>query len=96
MKAIIFFYIGAGIDIITLIVAFYFILTDMAKGRGGTNNPTMYTAVLILAALVGGAFWLKSAGKLGFANTLLWLPGFPLAAYGLMILLFIIFKPDMR
>ncbi|MEZ4934456.1 MAG: hypothetical protein R2788_20305 [Saprospiraceae bacterium] len=56
----------------------------------------MYKALLVMGALIGAAFWLKHIGKLGYANTLLWIPGIPLAGYGLMILLFIIFKPDMR
>lgn len=49
-----------------------------------------------MVLLTVGAFLLKNSGKLGLANVLLWVPGFPLAMYGLMILLFIIFKPDMR
>jgi hypothetical protein len=96
MKGIHFFYIGAAIDIIAVLVALYFVLTDLNSPSGGTNNPTMYKALLAMAALIGGAFWLKSAGYTGWANVLLWIPGFPLAAYGLMILLFVIFKPDMR
>lgn len=95
MKSII-FWTGATIDIIGLCVALYFILEDTLKGRSGTNNPAMIGLTLLMAALVVGAFLLKKAGKIVTANILLWLPGFPLAAYGLMILLFIILKPDMR
>lgn len=91
-----FFYIGATIDIIAICVAIYFMLGDALKGRSGTNNPTMLGLTLLVAALVVGAFLLKNAGKIGTANILLWIPGFPLAAYGLMILLFIILKPDMK
>jgi hypothetical protein len=96
MKAIYFFYTGAFIDILAVLIAIYFVLTDMAKGTSGTNNPTMYTALSVLIALVGAAFWLKSIGKIVFANILLWVPAFPLFCYGLMILLFVVFKPDMR
>ncbi|MEZ4955957.1 MAG: hypothetical protein R2825_20535 [Saprospiraceae bacterium] len=96
MKAIHFFYIGAGIDILALLIAIFFVIQDMGSSSGGTNNPTMYKALLVMGALIGAAFWLKHIGKLGYANTLLWIPGIPLAGYGLMILLFIIFKPDMR
>ncbi len=96
MKSIWFFYIGVGVDAIALLIAVYFMLGDMLKGTRGTNNPAMFGLTLAMAALIAGAFLLKNAGKLGLANTLLWVPGLPLAGYGLMILLFIFFKPDMR
>lgn len=96
MKSIWFFYIGLGVDAIALLIAVYFMLSDMLKGTRGTNNPTMFGLTLAMAALIVGAFLLKNAGKLGLANILLWVPGLPLAGYGLMILMFIIFKPDMR
>lgn len=90
------FWIGAGIDIIGLCVALYFILDDTLKGRSGTNNPTMTLLTFLMAMLIGGAFMLKHSGKIGIANTLLWIPATPLGLYGLFILLFIILKPDMK
>lgn len=96
MKALWFFYIGAGIDAIALLAAVIMMLQDSLKGYRGTNNPTMLLLTLIMAALIVGAFLLKKAGKIGFANALLWIPAVPLLAYGLMALMFIIFKPDMR
>ena len=90
------FYIGVGVDIMGLCFAIYFILEDVFKGRHGTNNPIMAGLTLLVTALVVGAFLLMNAGKIGAANILGWIPGFPLAAYGLMILLFIILKPDMK
>jgi hypothetical protein len=96
MKAIHFFYLGAGIDILALLVAVFFYIKDMFSRYGGTNNPILFFLILAGACLIGGAFWMKAAGKLGLANLLVWIPGVPLAAYGLIILLFIILKPDMR
>jgi hypothetical protein len=96
MKAIWFFYLGAGIDLIALLIAAYFMLSDQIKGSSDANNPLMLIVTLALAALIGAAFWLKGAGKIGAANVLLWIPGLPLAGYGVMILLFVILKPDMR
>ena len=96
MKAIHIFWFGAGIDILTFLIAVFFVVKDIGSPSGGTNNPTMYKALLAMGALIGAAFWLKSAGKMILANILLWIPGLPLAGYGLMILLFVIFKPDMR
>ncbi len=90
------FWIGAGIDIIGLVVTLYFILDDTLKGRSGTNNPTMTLLTFLMSLLIGGAFWLKHTGKIGTANALLWIPATPLGLYGLFILLFIILKPDMK
>ncbi len=95
MKTI-FFFIGAGIDIVALLIAAGFMIDDALKGRHATNNSTMLLLVLGMVALIGAAFWLKHLGKLVAANTLLWLPGIPIGGYGLMVLLFIIFKPDMK
>ncbi len=96
MKAIWFFYAGAGIDILALAIALFFVFGDIASGTSGTNNPSMYKAIGIMLLIIAVGFWLKSAGKVLLANILLWIPALPLAGYGLMILLFIILKPDMK
>lgn len=96
MKFLWFFYIGAGIDLIALLIAVGMMIGDSLKGYSGTNNPTMFTLCLGMAALQGLAFWLKSAGYLGWASALVWLPGIPLLGYGIIILLFIILRPDMK
>lgn len=96
MKAIHWFYLGAGIDGLAMLIAIYYVLKDSLSRYSGTNNPSMYAVLLVMGALMAAAFYLKHLGKIGFANLLVWIPGLPLAGYGLMILLFIIFKPDMR
>lgn len=96
MKAIHWFYFGAGVDILAVLISLFFVIKDMNSPSGGTNNPAMYKALLAMLAIIGAAFWLKSAGKIIFANILLWIPGLPLAGYGLIVLLFIILKPNMR
>ncbi len=96
MKSLFLFYLGAGIDLIALLIAVGMMLVDQLKGTRGTNNPTMLTACLILGAFIAAAFWLKSSGRAGLATGLVWVPGLPLAGYGLIILLFVVLKPDMR
>jgi hypothetical protein len=71
MKAIHFFYIGAVIDIIALLVAIVMMVSDSLKGTSGTNNSTMFMVTFIGALLVDGAFLLKSAGHLKTAAALL-------------------------
>lgn len=95
MKSII-FWIGAVIDIIGLGIIIFMMLDDHLKGRTATNNPTVFALTFAATALVVGAFLLKSAGRTGSANVLLWIPGTPLLLYGLFVLMFIILKPDMK
>ena len=90
------FYIGADIDIIGLGIVIYMMLGDMLKARHATNNPAMFGLTLLATALVVGAFLLKSTGKIGLANVLLWIPATLLLLYGLFVLMFIILKPDMK
>lgn len=91
-----FFFSGLMIDGLAVLIALGFVVVDVLKGRSGTNNPTMFLAIMAMAAIIFGAVYLKSIGKMSVANVLLWIPGFPLLAYGFFVLLFIILKPDMR
>lgn len=93
MKSIHWFQIGAAIDLIGIGIALYFVISDFSSRSGGTNNPTMYKAILLFGSWIAIAFLLKSFDKLTLANLVLWLPGTALLGYALMTLLFIIFKP---
>ena len=93
---IILFYTGATIDIVALLIAAGMMISDHIKNRRATNNPFMLLLVLAVAGIVALAFFLKSGGRIGWAKTALWVPGVPLAAYGLFVLLFVILKPDMK
>ncbi len=90
------FHIAATIDIIALLIGVGMMVSDSLKGYSGTNNPTMFTAVAIVAGLTGAGFWLKSIGWLKLATTLVSIPAVPLGLYGVFVLLFIIINPDMK
>jgi hypothetical protein len=78
-----------------ILVAMYFIFTDSYKSYS-TNNGLLTLLTFGLSAWVGCAYFLYQNGRHGLANTMLWIPAIPILGYGLMILLFIIFRPDMK
>lgn len=94
--SILFFYIGLIIDVIAWLIASGIMIDDKWNGRNGTNNSLMLVLVLAMAALLVGSFLLKRTGHLGMANSLVWLPGIPIAGYGLIVLIMIIGKPDFK
>lgn len=89
------FYIAIGIDIIAILIAFYFIITD-AMRRSSSSNGTLIMMTLAMCAWVALCWILKSYNSAGLASLMAWIPALPLGLYGLMILLFIILKPDMK
>ncbi len=89
------FYIAISADIIATLVAFYFIITDAIKGLAYKNGPLLMIT-LAMCAWIGICFFLRSIGKVGFAQGMAWLPSIPILGYALLILMFIILKPDMK
>ena len=90
-----FFYIGIAIDIIALLVALYFIVTDNIN-LSSSDNTGLTILTLLFGGWIGLCFWLKSKGSPGWAAVFAWIPAAPLFLYGLVVLLFIILQPDMR
>ena len=90
------FYIGLGVDTIGILIAVYFMISDMLKGTGGTDNSIIFSLTFGVFLATLGAWLLKSAGNIVLANVLLWIPGAPLLFYGLFVLLFLIFPVDMK
>ena len=89
------FYIAIGIDIIAILIAFYFIITDAIR-RSSSSNGTLSLITFAMCGWVALCWYLKLHNSPGLASTLAWIPALPLGLYGLMILLFIILKPDMK
>ena len=85
------FYAGMGIDIITVVVALYFVITDSINLTSSDN--TGITIITIFAALwVVLSWFIHSKGNTGWAAVMAWIPAFPIFMYGLIILLFIVFR----
>jgi len=91
----IFFYLPISVDIIGLLVAVYFILTDYTQ-YGSYNNGTLLLLSLLMGGWIGFCFYLRTTKVPVMGTILAWIPATPLLLYGLFILLFIILNPDMK
>jgi hypothetical protein len=85
------------IDAVIAAVAFYFFFSLSAGGNVGSFNILPWLAILaVLAAVLGGSVWLRSAGQHALAIILLLLLAVPGALYALFVLLIVILRPDFR
>jgi hypothetical protein len=86
-----------SIDAVIAAVALYFFFSLSADGRVGSFNILPWLAILaVLAGVVGGSVWLRSAGQHAVAIILLLLLAIPGALFALFVLLILILKPDFR
>lgn len=89
------FLIAVTVDCIAVLVAFYFLIADFIKQSSSSNGP-LATATLAFCGWIGLCFYLNAYGRPGLAATLAGLPALPLLAYGLIILIMVIGKPDFK
>jgi hypothetical protein len=86
-----------AIDAVIAAVALYFFFSLSAGGRVGSFNILPWLAILaVLATVVGGSVWLRSAGQHAVAIILLLLLAIPGALFVLLFLLVLIIHPDFR
>lgn len=83
------------INILAILVALYFLVTDAFR-QTSSSNGMLLVMTLGLIGYVGLCYYLFLQGHLKLATTLAWIPAFPLAGYGLIVLIIIIGKPDFR
>lgn len=86
--------LALSVDVIGLIVALYFVITDSIKYS--SSNGSLSLVTLAFCAWVGISYYLYHHGHKGIASAMAWIPAVPLLGYGLFVLMFIILKPDMR
>jgi len=80
-----------SIDAVIAVVALYFFFSLAAHGRIGSFNILPWLIILaVLAAVVGGSVWLRSAGQHSVAIVLLLLLAIPGSLFALFFLLFVI------
>jgi len=95
MAKSILFYIPTSANIIAILVAVYFLITDATSSYSSNNGPLLLVT-LLMCGWVGLCFYLKSTPASVVGTILAWIPAAPLLLYGLMILMFIILQPDMK
>lgn len=88
--------IAFATDVIGLVVGVYFILSDNLKYSSGTHTGPLPYIALGMSAWIGISYYLYHHGSPRIASVMAWIPAVPLLCYGLFVLLFIVFKPDMR
>jgi hypothetical protein len=88
--------IALAVDCISIIVALYFLVSDGLKYRDVSHNGSLALVTLGICAWVGISYFLYHHGSPRIGSAMAWIPAIPLIGYGLFVLLFIIFKPDMR
>jgi len=89
------FYIPTGANIIAILIAIYFLITDAMWYNNSRNGPLLLVTFL-MCCWVGLCFYLKSTPASVAGAILAWIPAVPLILYGVMILMFMILKPDMK
>lgn len=89
-----FFWILWGFDAIITLIVLYFFMIGLNDGSVSSFNMGMWAIILlVLAAVMGGSLWLKSANHLALAKVLLCLLMIPGLLYGLFLLLMITTNP---
>ncbi len=89
------FKIALAVDFIAILIALFFVFSDMAQSSSSTNG-SLIMATMIFCCWVVASCLLHQGGYKTVASIMAWIPAVPVIGYGLMILLFVIFKPDMR
>ena len=89
-----FFWILWGFDAIISLVVLYFFFIGLNDGSVSSFNMELWAVILVvLAAVMGGSLWLKSANQMVLAKVLLFLMALPGLLYGLFLLIVIIANP---
>jgi hypothetical protein len=88
------FYFAMGLNILGVLGALYFIISDESSGYSSGNGLLMLIT-LLLAGWIALCFYLRRTQPL-IAAVLAWIPALPLLMYALFVLMFIVISPDMK
>ena len=88
--------IGIGIDLIATLFAFYTLFFQLTSRNAHNNNSLLAILTLIGFGIIGVSLSLKKKGYSVVATVIAWLPAIPALLYGLLILAFLILKPDFK
>lgn len=90
------FYIPIAVDIIAILIALYFVITDSIHYTASDNNGLGIITFLMMGWVGLSWFLYTKEGTRALGTIFAWVPAVPLLGYALIVLLFIILKPDMR
>ena len=88
------FYIPITVDILAIIIALYFLVTDYIR-QSSSSNGMLALVTLLMFGYVALSWYLHTK-NISAGTVMAWIPAVPLLLYGVFILLFVILKPDMR
>ncbi|HLP95500.1 MAG TPA: hypothetical protein VK168_15765 [Saprospiraceae bacterium] len=89
------FKIALAADLIAIVVAWYFLYKDYTSSSSSSNG-TLGMATIGFIAWVCLSYFLHTSGYPKIGTIMAWIPAIPIIGYGVMVLLFVILKPDMR
>lgn len=87
--------IALSVDAIGILIALYFLISDSLRASSSNNGP-LGLVTLAFCCWVAISFYLYHHGSPRIAASMAWVTAIPLLGYGLIVLLFIVLKPDMR
>lgn len=87
--------IALGIDCTGVIIAVYFIISDSIRSIS-SNNGMLSAVTLGMCAWIGISYYFHTNCHTRIATAMAWVPAFPLLAYGLLVLIMVIGKPDFK
>ena len=91
------FRILVAIDALAAAVILYFFLEGLREGSVSSENAAIWLALLLWpAATLGSAFLLRAQGRLRAATLALLLLAGPALLLALLLLMFLILRPDFR
>ena len=88
------FYIPISVDILAILISFYFIISDYIR-QSSSSNGLLTLITLLMCGYVALSWYLHSK-NMSLGTIMAWVPAVPLLLYGIFILMFVILKPDMR
>ncbi len=90
------FYSAFGIDCIALLLAVYSVYEDAFTGYPKNGGSGLILFTVILGAWTAGTYFLFHHNQKNLAVILAWVPALPVLLYGLFVMMFIVFKPDIQ
>lgn len=88
------FWILWGFDALVALVVVAFFLIGLGDGSVSSFNAGIWTLLLlVVAGVIGGSLWLRSAGQRRFAHAVLLILALPGLLYALFLLMVLILHP---